>query len=363
MQKTQLHATQLAMGARMVEFAGWELPIQFPTGPIAEHHAVRRTAGLFDISHMGQFELRGPDATAFLQAVQVWDVTRMAPYDAHYSLLLYADATIVDDIFLYRLAGDHWWIVVNAANRAKDFGWLSAHLAGYDLALVDSSDQTAMLALQGPAAEQILQRITPCTLADLAARRAAETTIAGVPALIGRTGYTGEDGFELYFASERALDLWQALLAAGAPEGLIPCGLAARDSLRTEAAMPLYGHEIDRYTNPLQARLGWTVSWDKPFLGRDALLKAKLEPLDRVLVGFEMVDKSVPREGYAVTAGGEAVGQVTTGLKSPTLDKFIGMAYVPPQLAPIGTPLEIMVRGAPKQARIVKRPFYQPRYR
>lgn len=363
MQRTQLYATQLAMGARMVEFAGWELPIQFPAGPIAEHHAVRRAAGLFDISHMGQFELTGPGATAFLQAIQVCDVAQMGVYDAHYSLLLYADATIVDDIFLYRLGDERWWIVVNAANRAKDFAWLSAHVAGYGAVLTDISDQTAMLALQGPASEQILQRITPFKLSGLAARRAAEATIGGVSALIGRTGYTGEDGFELYFTAAHAEDLWQALLAAGEPEGLTPCGLAARDSLRTEAAMPLYGHEIDSHTNPLQARLGWAISWDIPFLGRDALLKAKLEPLDRVLVGFEMVDKAVPREGYAVAVDGVAVGQVTTGLKSPTLDKFIGMAYVPPHLAAIGTLLEIIVRGAPKQARTVKRPFYRPRYR
>jgi aminomethyltransferase len=362
MRKTPLYETHLALGGRMVEFAGWSLPVQYPTGPLAEHQAVRGAAGLFDIDHMGQFELSGPDAERFLQHVQVWDVARMQPYEAHYSLLLYSDGTIVDDIFLYRLP-DRWWIVVNAANRIKDLAWLQAHALGFTITLTDRSDETCMLALQGPKAESILQRLTPTPLADVATRTACELTLAGTPALIGRTGYTGEDGFELYFPATAAKPIWDAILAAGADDGLLPCGLAARDSLRFEACMPLYGHEINAQTNPLEARLGWVISWEKEFLGREALLKTRLEKPQRLLIGFEMIDRAVPREGYEIAVGGQPAGHVTTGMKSPTLDKFLGMGYVSAAHGALGTELEILVRGQPKRAKIVKRPFYQPHYR
>lgn len=362
MQKTPLYDSHLALGGRMVEFAGWALPVQYPAGPLAEHQAVRNAAGLFDIDHMGQIELSGPDAEIFLQYVQVWDIAEMQPYTAHYSLLLYGDATIIDDIFLYRLPG-RWLIVVNAANRLKDLAWLQSQSIGFDVMLVDRSDETCMLALQGPLAEQILQRLTPTDLAAVAARTAVELALDGVPALAGRTGYTGEDGFELYFSATAASDLWSALLDAGQPAGLLPCGLAARDSLRFEACMPLYGHEINAQTNPLEARLGWVISWDKEFIGREALLKAKLERPTRLLVGFEMVDKAVPREQYEISVNGAVVGQVTTGMKSPTLERFLGLGYVPAAHSALGTELEILVRGQPKRARIVKRPFYQPRYK
>jgi aminomethyltransferase len=343
----------------MVEFAGWELPVQYPSGPTAEHHAVRRAAGLFDIDHMGQFELRGPDAELFLQFVQVWDIDQMEEYAAHYSLLLYADGGVVDDIFLYRLP-DHWLIVVNAANRAKDLAWLRAHALGFDIKLTDVSDNTYMLALQGPKAANILQRLCTADLNRVATRTAVATTLVGVSALLGRTGYTGEDGFELYFPAEAAVSLWQQLLATGKDAGLLPCGLAARDSLRFEACMPLYGHEINAQTNPLEARLGWTIGWDKEFIGRDALLKTKLEKPARLLVGFEMVDKAVPREHYPIAVDGQVVGQVTTGMKSPTLDRFLGLGYVPSSHSAVGAEIDIVVRGQPKKARIVKRPFYQP---
>jgi aminomethyltransferase len=362
MRKTPLYDLHLALGGRMVEFAGWALPVQYPTGPLAEHHAVRTTAGLFDIDHMGQFELSGPDADIFLQYIQVWDVEQMQPYQAHYSLLLYHDGTIVDDIFLYRLP-DRWLIVVNAANRLKDLTWLQAQLLGFDVALTDRSDESCMLALQGPQAETILQRLTPTPLAGIATRTAAELTLAGVPALVGRTGYTGEDGFELYFSASAASTLWPAILEAGADEGLLPCGLAARDSLRFEACMPLYGHEINAQTNPLEARLGWVISWDKEFIGREALLKTRLEKPQRLLIGFAMLDKAVAREGYPIAVNDQVVGQVTTGMKSPTLDQFLGMGYVPAAHSAVGTELAIVVRGQPKKAQIVKRPFYQPRYR
>jgi aminomethyltransferase len=346
----------------MVEFAGWELPVQYATGPTAEHHAVRTAAGLFDIDHMGQIEVRGPDAEPFLQMIQTWDVSRMAQQEAHYGLLTYADGTIVDDIFIYRLPG-RWLVIVNAANRAKDMAWMEAHARDFDVSLLDMSDDLYMLALQGPKAEAILQPHTSDDLSKLAARHALETTILGHPSVLGRTGYTGEDGFEMYVPQAAARDIWEVLLASGKDAGLLPCGLAARDSLRFEACMPLYGHEIDAHTNPLEARLGWTISWDKEFIGRQALLKIKLEQPQRLLVGFAMIDRAVPREQYPIAVNNEIVGHVTTGMKSPTLDKFLGLGYVPRQFSALGTEVEVLVRDVPKRAEIVKRPFYTPRYK
>jgi aminomethyltransferase len=364
--RTPLYDTHLALGGRMVEFAGYELPVQYPTGPLAEHHAVRTAAGLFDIDHMGQFELTGPDADAFLQLVQVYDIDQMAPLDAHYSLLLYADGTVVDDIFLYKLGDERssrWLIAVNASNRRKDFDWLQAQALDFDIALIDRSDDLCMLALQGPKAADILQSLADKDLSAVNARTAIELEIDGYTVIAGRTGYTGEDGFELYLPTDRAVPFWERLVAAGAPQGLLPCGLAARDSLRFEACMPLYGHELSPAINALEARMGWTVSWHKEFIGRSALLKVKLEGPSRLLVGFEMLDKAVAREHYDVAADGQVIGHVTSGMKSPTLDKFLGMALVPATHAAAGAEFDILVRGQPKRARVVKRPFYKPRYK
>lgn len=362
MLKTPLYETHVALGGRMVEFAGWALPVQYPTGPTAEHHAVRKAAGLFDIDHMGQFEICGPDAELFLQLVQVWDLDQMQTYEAHYSLLLYGDGTVVDDIFLYKLP-DRWLMAVNAANRQKDLAWLQANTLGFEVTITDRSDETCMLALQGPQAEAILQRLTPALLGQVATRTAIETTLADVPALLGRTGYTGEDGFELYFPASEAVTIWEKLIAAGQPNGLLPCGLAARDSLRFEACMPLYGHEISATINPLEARLGWTISWDKEFIGREALLKVKLEKPQRLLVGFELIDKAIARDHYEIAQNGQVIGFVTSGLKSPTLERFLGLGYVPSALAALGTEIDIIVRGQAKKAKVVKRPFYQPHYK
>ncbi len=358
--RTPLYDTHVALGGRMVEFAGHALPVQYPAGPTAEHTAVRTAAGLFDIDHMGQFTLRGPDANAFLQTVQVWDIDQMEVYDAHYSLLLYGDGTIVDDIFLYRMP-DHWFIAVNASNRAKDFAWLQANAIGFDIGLEDVSDETCMLAIQGPKAAGILQRLVPAPLDTVATRKAVETTLCGQYALLGRTGYTGEDGFELYFPAVVAVEVWNALLEEGKEEGLLPCGLASRDSLRFEACLPLYGHELDAHTNALEARMNWTIAWHKDFIGREALLKVKSEGPQRLLVGLEMHERAVAREHYEVALNGQVVGHVTSGMKSPTLDKFLAMAYVPAALATTGTELDVLVRGQPRKAAVVKRPFYKPR--
>lgn len=362
LQHTPLYETHGALGGRMVEFAGYELPVQYPTGPTIEHHAVRTAAGLFDIDHMGQFELAGPDVEVFLQAIQVWDVSQMAEGDAHYSLLCYEDGSVVDDIFLYKLHG-RWLMIVNASNRAKDWAWIEHHLARHDVALIERSDDLAMLALQGPKAEQILQKLTAYPLNTVATRTAVETQIGGMYVIAGRTGYTGEDGFELYVPVHQVVDFWSQLLEIGKDDGLLPCGLAARDSLRFEACMPLYGHELSPSINPLEARLGWTISWHKPFVGRSALLKVKLEKPGRLLVGLEMVDKAVPREHYDVAVDGKVIGHVTSGMKSPTLNKFLAMAYIPADYSALGTRLDVIVRDQPKQAVVVKRPFYKPQYK
>ncbi len=363
MQRTRLYDSHVALGGRMVPFAGWELPVQYPTGPLVEHNAVRTAAGVFDIDHMGQFSLTGLDADAFLQFVQVYDISQMQVWDAHYSLLCYEEGAIIDDIFLYRLP-EGWMIAVNADNRAKDLAWLQSHATGYRIQLTDISDETYMLAVQGPKAAEVLQRMTDTDLENIAARTGLRATVGGVEMLLGRTGYTGEDGFELYLPAESAVSFWNDLLAAGAADGLLPCGLAARDSLRFEACMPLYGHEIDAETNPFEARQGWTVSLEKPdFLGRAALLQAKAEENRKILVGFEMIERAVPRDHYEIAVGGQVVGYVTTGMKSPTLDKFVGLGYVPPAYQKLGTEIDILIRGAAKKAKIVRRPFYKPRYK
>ncbi|MCC7352692.1 MAG: glycine cleavage system aminomethyltransferase GcvT [Anaerolineae bacterium] len=363
LQRTRLYATHVALGARLVPFAGWEMPVQYPSGPLAEHHAVRRSVGLFDIDHMGQVEVRGPDATAFLQRLQVWDLNKMKEGDARYSLACYADGGIVDDLFIYRRP-DRWFVVVNASNRAKDVAWFRAHAHGFKVMLNDVSDETYMLALQGPQAQATLSPLCPANLAQMPFHTGQETTVAGVPAYLGATGYTGEYGYEVFFPAEKAEHVWGALLEAGKPYGIIPCGLAARDSLRFEPCLPLYGHEISAEVDPISAGLGWTVSFDKgDFLGRDALLQTKLEgPGDR-LVALEMVEKAVPRQGYAVLANDVEVGRVTTGMYAPTADRYVGLAYVPADLAAIGTELAVLVRDKPRAARVVKKPFYTPAYR
>jgi len=269
---------------------------------------------------------------------------------------------VVDDIFIYRLP-ERWLLVVNASNRSKDFVWLSAFLEGFDVSLVDVSDELYMMALQGPRAESILQRLTDADLSGLATRHAMEASVAQARTLIGRTGYTGEDGFELYLPADRAVDVWQSLLETGRQDGLLPCGLAARDSLRFEACMPLYGHEIDASITPLEARLGWAIHWDHDFLGRSALLKTKLEGTARKLIGFEMVERAVAREHYPIALDGTPVGHVTSGMMAPTLDRFLGMGYVPSSLSETGSEFDVMVRGQPKRARVIKRPFYKARYK
>lgn len=365
LQRTGLYEEHLRLKGRMVPFAGWELPVQYDgQGPTREHQAVRSAAGLFDIDHMGQIEVAGRDALPFLQAIQVGDVSSMTDRDARYSLMCYADGGVVDDIFIYRLSSDRWWVVVNAANRHKDIAWMRANATGFQVNLTDISDETYMLALQGPKAQAILGRLTSLSLDAVPFHTWARSEVAGVTTLIGATGYTGEFGYELFFPADKAVGMWRALLETGTADGLLACGLAARDSLRFEPCLPLYGHEIHSEVDPISARLGWAISFEKgPFVGRNALLKVNLEGPRQKLVGFEMVDKGVPRDRYPVAFEGQIVGAVTTGMRSPTTRRFVGLAFVPSSLSRLGTNVDIIVRGVPKRAVVVKRPFYVPAYR
>ena len=370
LQRTKLYEWHAAHGGRIVPFAGWELPVQYPTGPIQEHHATRRVAGLFDIDHMGQMTVRGPQAETFVNWLVSYDVTRMALYEAHYSLLCYADGGTIDDLFIYKLPDpqvkerNYYFIAINASNRLKDVAWTKAHATNWDVEVEDISDETYMMAFQGPKAPEILSRLTKNSLLAVPRFTAVQETLLGdVPVLLGRTGYTGEDGFELFLPADQAVRVWEAILNEGEEEGVLPVGLAARDSLRFEPCMPLYGHELSPTITPVEARLTFAVSFNKGFIGRDALLKQKLEEPERVLVGFELVERGVPRDHYPVFKDGKEVGIVSTGMFSPTTDRYLGMAFVPRDLAVIGTELEIMIRNKPTKAKVVKRPFYTPAYR
>jgi len=366
--RTPLYECHREAGARMVDFAGWEMPVQY-AGVIDEHRAVRTAAGLFDVSHMGEVRVRGAGAEAFLQRLTPNDVAKLVPGRAHYSGLLNERGTYLDDILVYRLAADDFLVVVNASNAARDAAWIAEKAAGEaGVEVTDQSGDYALLALQGPAALGILAPLAaipgnpagpPGDIAKLKYYGFAEGTVDGVPALISRTGYTGEDGFELYVAPADAPAVWRRLLAGGA----LPAGLGARDTLRLEAAMALYGHEIDETTTPFEAGLDWVVKLDKgEFLGRDALRARKAAGVDRKLVGFEIAGRGIARQGHTVVADGDPgkrVGEVTSGTWSPTFEKALGLAYVPPALAAPGTPLTLDVRGKTLAAKVVETPFYR----
>jgi aminomethyltransferase len=353
-----LHERHVAAGAKLVEFAGWEMPVQY-VGVIGEHRAVRSAAGLFDVSHMGEFLVTGSDAEAFVQRVTPNDVTKLTPGRAHYSGLLTGEGTYVDDLLVYRLGDEEFLLVVNAANTEKDLDWLQTHVEG-GVELSDRSMDYALLALQGPRSLEILQPLTETDLGTIRYYRFAEGAVAGSPGLISRTGYTGEDGFELYLPTAEAAAVWDRLLEVGAPLGLVPAGLGARDTLRLEAGMALYGHEIDDTTTPWDAGLDWVVKLDKgDFVGRQALLAQKKTGTERRLIGFEIEGRGIARQGHEVMTDGRTVGQVTSGTWSPTFERALGMAYVPHRLAEPGTELAIEVRGKLLTARVVELPFYK----
>jgi len=359
--RTPLYDTHVSLGARMVPFAGWEMPVQY-SGALEEHEAVRTAAGLFDIDHMGQIIVEGPDAFKFLQRTVTSDVKSLAQWEAGYSILCYADGGAVDDIFIYNLP-EHYFLAVNASNLAKDAFWLSSHAADYNVTVTNISTETFMMALQGPKAQAILQTLTDANLASLRFHFSTRANVAGVPTLIGNTGYTGEYGYELFFPADKAEKVWNAILDAGRPQGLKPIGLAARDSLRFEPCLPLYGHELSPTLGPIESGLSFAVRFDKgDFVGRAALLKQKLEGPARKLVGIEMVDKGVAREHYPIRVG-EAEGIVTSGMFAPTVKSYVAMALLPAEYAKLDQEVEVIIRDKPKRAKVIKRPFYTPAYR
>ena len=358
-QRTPLYDVHVRAGARIVEFAGWDMPVQY-RGILAEHQAVRERVGLFDVSHMGEVVFRGPRALDALQRLFTNDLSRCADGQAQYGCLCRDDGGIVDDVVVYRRSATDLLVCVNAANRQKDHAWLAAHAAGADVK--NESDAWAQLALQGPRAVETLQRLTSVRLGAVGTYRFTEGEVAGVACVVARTGYTGEDGFELFCAPDRAPALWDALMQAGQPAGIEPCGLGARDSLRLEMAYRLYGSDMDDGTTPLDAGLAWVVKLDKgDFVGRDALRKQREAGLSRKLVGFTLTEAGIPRHGYPVLQDGKPVGTVTSGTRSPSLGTSIGLAYVPPALAGEGSTFSVEIRGRPVAAKVVKTPFYTKR--
>lgn len=354
---TAFYDVHVGLGGKIVEFAGYEMPVQY-TGIVEEHHRVRRQVGLFDVSHMGEVELRGKDVLAFLQNITVNDVARLAPGRVQYSAMCYEDGGIVDDLLVYNM-GDHYMVVINASNTAKDIAWMRRNLSG-DVQLTDVSDATSLLAIQGPLSGRTLQKLTNARLETLEYYHWMPGTVAGQEMIISRTGYTGELGYELYFPSDHALGerIWGALMEAGKEFGIGPTGLGARDTLRLEMGFCLYGNDIDQTTHPLEAGLGWITRLNKgPFNGRDVLVRAKEEGLKRKLVGFVVQEKAFPRHGYPMSMDGREVGAVTSGTFSPTLEKGIGMGYVPMTLAREGVSLQIMIRNKPVPATVVALPF------
>lgn len=357
LRRTPLYDEHARCGARFVDFGGWEMPVQY-SGILAEHQAVREAAGLFDVSHMGEVELRGPNAIAAVQELTPNDVGRLTDGSAQYSMLLLPSGGIVDDIMVYRLGPERLLICLNAANTEKDLAWIRDHAGGAEV--VDRSAETALLALQGPKATAILARLTKTDVASLPRFACAEIEVAGRQVLAARTGYTGEDGWELFADSGDAATLWNALLDNGAGDGLVPVGLGARDTLRLEACLPLYGNDLDETTTPLEARLGWVVRFDKSsFIGREALVAQRAAGIQRKLCGFTLAERGIARAGQAITVDGSEVGRVTSGSHSPSLGKAIGLGYVPPHCAEAGTELGIDIRGRTVRATVAALPFYR----
>ncbi len=355
--KTPFHDIHVKNKAKMVEFADYLMPIQF-RGIMEEHRKVRSSVGLFDITHMGEFELRGKGAESFIQKMTTNDVSKLDTYQVQYSCMCYDHGGIVDDLLVYRLP-DHFLLVVNGACLEKDFRWLSGHLSG-DVELKDVSEQTALLALQGPKAEDVLRKLTDEDLSDVRFYWATWGEVNGIEMLFSRTGYTGEDGFELYLSPDHAENIWNALMQAGAEFDIKPIGLGARDSLRLEMKYVLYGNDIDQTTNPLEAGLGWIVKPDKgDFVGKEPILKLKEEGLKRKLVAFELKDQAFPRPHYEIEKDSKKIGQVTSGTFSPSLNKGIGLGYVPIEHSKVDTEFDILIRGKAHRAVVVKPPFYR----
>ena len=360
--RTPFYELHREHGAKIIPFAGYEMPVQYATGIVHEHTAVRNSVGIFDVSHMGEFEVRGGGALGFVSRMTTNDPATLGPGRVQYSAMCYDNGGIVDDLLVYNL-GTHYLLVVNASNLEKDFTWLKDHVTG-DVELRNVSDEVALLAVQGPKSLETLQKICRQDLSGLKYYHAMEATVAGVPMTVSRTGYTGELGYELYFKADAttARRVWEAIAESGKTFGIIPVGLGARDTLRLEMGYCLYGNDIDQTTNPLEAGLGWVTKLDKSdFLGKQALLEAKARGLTRTLVGFTLADKALARHGYAIVKDGKQLGHVTSGTFSPTLKTGIGMGYVPPELARAGTRFEVDIRGKSAEATVVGLPFIAKR--
>ena len=357
MKHTPFHDIHVQLGAKMVEFAGFDMPIQYK-GIIAEHKRVRETVGVFDVTHMGEFEVRGADAFAFVQRMTTNDVTKLVEGGVQYSTMCYEDGGVVDDLLVYH-CGDYVQLVVNASNLEKDFNWLRDHIEG-DVQLIDRSDETALLAVQGPKSLDTLRTLTDIDLEDMKYYSFRRGTVAGIECLLSRTGYTGELGFEIYFASDKALGekMWNAIFEAGREFGIEPIGLGARDTLRLEVGFCLYGNEIDRTTMPIEAKLGWITKLQKgDFIGREAMVKAKEAGLKRTLVGLTLEGRALPRHGYEIAVNGTVCGHVTSGTMSPLLEKGIAMGYVPVEYGAEGSTVDVIIRNQPVPATVVKVPF------
>jgi glycine cleavage system T protein (aminomethyltransferase) len=362
LKKTPLNARHRASGARMVPFAGWDMPVEY-SGVGAEHNAVRSRAGVFDVSHMGEIEIAGKDALAAVQRISSNDASKLAVGQAQYSGLLTPLGTFVDDLLVYRLAPAHFLLVVNAGNIPKDYGWIADNIkAAGDAVAVDASSRYALIALQGPAAADVLQPLTGIELGGLKYYWFAHGEVANVRATVSRTGYTGEDGFEVFVPPQSADRVWQAILESGQAADVIPCGLGARDTLRLEAGMRLHGNDIDETTTALEADLGWIVGWKKDdFIGAAVLREQKTSGVERRIVGFEMIDRGIARHGYDAYVGDTKAGIVTSGTQTPFLKKSIGMAYLPVEHSAPDAEFDVDIRGRRTRARVVPMPFYKRR--
>lgn len=362
LKRTPLFETYKKYGAKVIDFGGWELPVQF-SSILEEHEAVRKEAGLFDVSHMGEVLVEGKDAESYINFLVTNDVTKISTHQAQYTAMCYPDGGTVDDLLVYKLAEEKYLLVINASNIDKDFEWMKQHVKG-DVTLQNISNETAQLAIQGPKAEGILQKLTETNLSEIGSFKFAQhVNISGISdVIVSRTGYTGEDGFELYLAADQAEELWEKLLEAGSGDGLKPCGLGARDTLRLEARLALYGQELLSDISPLEAGIGFAVKTNKEndFIGKEALLEQKQAGLKRKLVGIEVTGRGIPRHGYKIVSeSGEGIGVVTSGTQSPSLKKSIGLALIAAEYSEVGTQLKVEIRNKQIDAVVIKTPFYK----